>query len=104
MVKTLPFSARDEGLIPSQGAKIHMPCSQKTTHEKHKQYFNKLNKDFKRYYQHKKSYFIYETFYKTLMVAKICLKKRHKIFNKKERKRENIVNPHQTKWQRETGG
>ena len=42
MVKTVPSSARGEGLIPSQGAKIRMPCSQKTTHEKHKQYFNKL--------------------------------------------------------------
>ena len=30
MVRTLPSSAGGAGLIPGQGAKIHMPHSQKT--------------------------------------------------------------------------
>ena len=83
MVETEPSSARGEGLIPGQGAKIHMPCSQKTTHEKHKQYFNKL-KALKDIINIKRT-ILSETFYKTLMVAKICLKKRHKNIKKKKK-------------------
>ena len=43
MIKTLPFKARGEGLIPGQGAKISHASGPKNPNVKQKQYCNKFN-------------------------------------------------------------
>ena len=47
VVKTLPSSAGDAGLIPGGGAKITHASQPKSQNIKQKQYCNKFNKDFK---------------------------------------------------------
>ena len=48
MVKTLPSSAGDAGLIPGRGAKIPHASAPKKQNIKQKQYCNKFNTDFKK--------------------------------------------------------
>ena len=48
MVKTSPFNARGAGSIPGWGAMLpHASRQKKKQNIKQKQYYNKLNKDFK---------------------------------------------------------
>ena len=47
VVKTSPFNARGAGSIPGWGAMLPHASRQKNQNIKQKQYYNKLNKDFK---------------------------------------------------------
>ena len=58
VVKTSPFSARDAGSIPGQGAKILHASWPKKQNIKQNQYYNKLNKDFKMVHTKKKFFLI----------------------------------------------
>ena len=55
VVKTLLSNAGGLSSVPSQGAKIHMPCDQKKKTEQ-KQDCDKFNKDFKKKDPHQKNY------------------------------------------------
>ena len=47
VVKTSPFNAEGEGLIPGQGIKVPHASWPKTQNTEQKQYYNKFNKDLK---------------------------------------------------------